>query len=276
MTKAKKETTDVAVKPQNAVATFNYGDDAGSGFETTTQSDLSIPFLSILQALSPVVTEGEIEGAKVGQLYNTVTKELIDGSAGINFLPCHKENAYVEWVPRSSGGGFVALHEASSDVVKAAIAAAGGKKNSKLVLENGNELIETYYMYGLVLNEEGNESTGFAVLSFTSTKIKPYRDWTTSMYTLKGKPPLFANRAVIKTTKQKNDHGTFYNFRVEPLKSTWVESLINPVEENALLQEAKGFREMVTSGLAKADFNSEKAASGGDDAATVGADGIPF
>lgn len=253
MSKSNKE---VAVKNNTAMETYNYGDDQGSGFEGTSQSDLSIPFLSVLQALSPVVTEEEVPGAKAGMLYNTVTKEIVSGEEGVNFIPCHKESAYVEWVPRDSGGGFVGLHDITSDLVKQALAKSG-KKNSKLVLENGNELIETYYIYGLTLDKEGKGVTGFAVMSFTSTKIKPYRDFLTSMYTLKGKPPLFANRAVIKTTKQKNDHGTFYNFRIEPLKATWKESLIDPVTELGILEEAKQFREMVTSGLAKAAFETQ-------------------
>ena len=164
-----------------------------------------------------------------------------------------------------------------------AIEANGGNRFGKLPWkavindkEQGTELIETFYVYGPILNEAGTESSGFAVLSFSSTKIKPYRDWITAMYSIKGKPPIFANRAVLKSVKQKNDHGTFYNFRIDPLGDTWVKSLINPAELGILLEEAKGFRDMVLSGAARADFNNERSA--GDEVAGGGADGeeAPF
>jgi len=252
----------VATTPKGgAVAAYDYGADAGAGFEGTSGADLSIPFISILQSNSPQVEE-DGDRYKPGQMVNTVTGDIIEGDVskqapGQAFLPVHKETAYVEWVPRDKGGGFVGLHDPNGDVVKAAIAANGGSRIGKLMLDNGNELIETHYIYGLLLDEAGETTTGFAVVSFTSTKIKPYRDFTTAMYTLKGRPPMFANRAVLKTVKQKNEKGSFFNFKIEPLKGSWAESLINPGTEAALLEEAKGFRDMVTSGMARAAFETQ-------------------
>lgn len=254
---AKKENTEVA-------EASNYGELAGQGFETMSSSDLSIPFLSILQSNSPVVENDEVEGAKSGMLYNTVNREVLDGEKGLVFQPCHKDHAYVEWVPRDAGGGFVAVHTPNSDVVAATIAHNNNQRYGKLKMENGNELIETHYVYGLVLNEDGSETEDFAVLSFTSTKITPVKNWFTAMYKLKGQPPLFANRARIRTVKQKNDKGSFYNFRIDPLKPTWKESLIPA--DNELIQEGIQFKEMVTSGMAKAAHETENAAGGTDEA----------
>ncbi len=242
--------------------THDYGDDAGAGFEGTTSADLSVPFLGILQSNSPQVEDDDPKGAKSGMLFNTVTREMIDGEEGHVFLPCHKEMAFVEWVPREKGGGFVGLHDPNGDVVKEAVANNDGERFGKLFVGE-NELSETHYAYGLLLDEEGLESIGFGVISFTSTKIKPFKDWVTAMYTLKGKPPLFANRGRIRTVKQKNGLGTFYNFRIDPFATTWRESLINPKEQSDLLQEARDFRDMVTSGMARASFETERAASGG-------------
>ena len=258
----------VATTPKGgAVAAYDYGADAGAGFEGTSGADLSIPFISILQSNSPQVEE-DSDRYKPGMLVNTVTGDIIDADvakqgAGQPFLPVHKETAYVEWVPRDSGGGFVGLHDPNGEVVKKAIAANGGSRIGKLTLDNGNELIETHYIYGLLLDEAGETTTGFAVVSFTSPKIKPYRDFTTAMYTLKGRPPMFANRAVLKTVKQKNEKGSFFNFKIEPLKGSWAESLINPATEAALLEEAKGFRDMVTSGMARAAFETQNSTGDG-------------
>lgn len=250
-----------------AIAAYDYGEEAGAGFEGTSGADLSIPFISILQSNSPQVEE-DSERYKPGQLVNTVTGDVIEAdsakqAAGQPFLPVHKETAYVEWVPRDKGGGFVGLHDPNGEVVKKAIEANGGSRIGKLMLDNGNELIETHYIYGLLMDESGETTTGFAVVSFTSTKIKPYRDFLTSMYTLKGRPPMFANRAVLRTVKQKNEKGSFFNFKIEPLKGSWVESLINPQNEAALLEEAKSFREMVTSGMARAAFETQNSTGDG-------------
>lgn len=256
-----------------AVAAYNYGDHAGVGFEGTKGSDLSIPFINLLQSNSPEVEEELVPGAKTGDMLNTVTGELIKGDSGFVFLPVHKEEAWVEWVPRVKGGGFVGMHDPNGELVTDLIKANGGSRippkgtdGKRISFKHGdNEVIETYYVYGLLLNQEGTEVESFAVISFSSTKIKPYRDWLTSMYLIKGKPPMFANRARFKSVKQKNESGTYANFAIGPLKETWAKSLIDPAGEKALLDEAISFREMVLNGVARADFNHQQnAATGGD------------
>lgn len=253
---ATREKGAIVAQEQGAVTTagFNYGEEAGAGFEGTSSADLSIPFLQILQSNSPQVETDNPVGSKAGMLYNTVTRELLEG---VTFLPVFKQDTYVEWVPRDNGGGFVGLHEPESAVVKGALAAVNGDKFAKLATEAANDLIETHYMYGLLLDETGTSTNGFAVIGFNSTKIKPYRDWLTAMYMVKGRPPLFAFRAQINTVRQKNDKGSYFNFNVSPLKETWVNSLINPVTELGLLEEAKAFREMITSGTAKAAYETQ-------------------
>jgi len=268
---------DVVKKEEGGAVTaggFDYGEMAGAGFEDTKGSDLSIPFINLLQSNSPEVEEELIPGAKTGDMVNTVTGELIKADEGVVFLPVHKEEAWVEWVPRNKGGGFAGLHDPAGELVQELIKANGGSrippkgsdgKRIAFKTDNGNEVIETYYVYGLILNAEGTEVESFAVISFSSTKIKPYRDWLTSMYLIKGKPPMFANRARIKSVKQKNESGTYANFAISPLKDTWAKSLINPAEEADLLAEATDFRKMVLSGVARADFNAQQnAATGGD------------
>lgn len=261
--------------PAGVPVSYDYGDDSGAGFEGTKAGDLSVPFLAILQSNSPQVVDKDPAGCESGNLFNTVTKEVWQGEGataeGVIFLPVHKEEVYVEWVPRNDGGGMVGMHDPNGDVVKKAIEDNDGNAFGKLrtpdVRDDAksgavNDLVQTYYVYGLFLDADGVSTTGFGVVSFTSTKIKPYRDWVTAMYTLKGKPPMFANRAVLRTVKQRNDSGTFFNFRIDPYAKTWTKSLISPVDNADLLNEARDFREMVVSGMAKADFASQHAASG--------------
>jgi hypothetical protein len=268
MTKSKEVATQNA-KDVVLAGGFDYGEEAGGGFEDVTSKDLAIPFLNILQSNSPQVVDEDPEGCKPGMIYNTVTRELFDSDKGAIFLPCHTEAQFVEWVPRDDGGGYVGSFDAGSPEVKKALEENDGK-DRKLYIGK-NHLIETNYVYGLVLEEDGITPAGFAVLSFTSTKMKPYRAWTTSMFTIRGRPPLWANRARIQTVKQKNDHGTFFNYKIVPYGKTWADGLINPVENGELIAEAKSFREMVLNGIAKADHHNERSGegsggdSGGDD-----------
>ena len=72
--------------------------DAHSGLENIQQDDLATPRLKILMQLSPELEE--MENAKAGMIYNTVTNELYDGSKGIRVLPCAYQRQYVEWADR--------------------------------------------------------------------------------------------------------------------------------------------------------------------------------
>ena len=91
----KDEAKGTAVAPAagGAAAVYDYGSDAGAGFENTKGSDLSIPFIQVLQSNSPQVENNNPEGAKSGMLFNSVTKEMVDGREGIVFLPCHREDS---------------------------------------------------------------------------------------------------------------------------------------------------------------------------------------
>lgn len=251
----------------------NYEYEEEEGFEDISSNDLSIPFLNVLQKSSPQVENQTIPGAEPGAILNSVTQEIINGDDGFVFVPCHRDEQWVEWVPRPKGGGFVGQHEPSSELVQGLIAKNDnsrippkGEDDKRIPFRhNGNEVIETYYMYGLLLDKEGEKVTGFAVMSFSSTKIKPFKDWTTSMYMLKvngRRPPIFANRAFIRTTKETRPSGTSYNYLIQPLKGTWPDSLIDPVNQKEILESAKSFREMVLSGVAKADMSHQEASAG--------------
>ena len=264
--------TDVATAKDTALAAFDYGDMAHEGFEDTTIADLSIPFISVLQALSPQVEDESIEGAKPGQLFNTVTNRVVPQPLVV--IPVFREEAWVVWKPRTAGGGLVDRWDPSDPRVKAIIAKNGGSRippkgsDGKTVPfndGNGNDVIETHYVYCLILDEEGQSIEGYCVIPFSSTKIKVQKDWMTDLYTQKGRPPIYANRSKISTVKQQNDAGQpYYNLRIQPLTGNTRESLINPGTEEGMnmLKEAKEFKEMIENGLARPAYESAQTEGG--------------
>lgn len=276
MAETKKE---VAKKQSTAVGqVYDYGEDAGGGFENQTREDIAIPFISVLQGLSPQVSKGTVEGARPGMLFNTVTEELYDPKEGLIFVPSYTEHVYVEWVPRKEGGGFVAIHQVNDETVKKAKEEAEEFGKLKIDREGGgqNDLVETFYVYGTLLDED-YEPVSMAVIAFTSTKIKIYRRWNTSlrMFTIKTddgrkvRPPLFAHTVRITTAEESNSEGDYFNFRLNPAAGNIRESLLEP--GHPALEAAKSVADMVKAGEARAAHETQDGGAGQPDG-----DDIPF
>ena len=256
---ATKDKNEIEKREEMLPDVYDYGQDAGVGYEGTSQDDYAIPMLLLLQGLSPQVKEDGVEGAKPGMLFNSVTQELYSGKDGVVFVPAHREHVFIEWVPRKKGGGFVGVHSRDSEIVRDA------KSNStsfgEYYTKNGNELKETFLLYGLVIDEETNESQGPAVISFTSTKIKAYKKTMSAMRQLMlpapgGKrinPPIFANQLRIKSRADKNEKGDFYVLDIGFRNGSPKDSVLRP---GPLMLEAKDFAAVVKEGSAKVDHAS--------------------
>ena len=279
MTAAKKKSTAVAEKKEELPATeYDYGEDAGGGFENQTKDDYSIPFIGLLQALSPQVVDETIPGARPGMFVNTVTEDLFVGHDGFSFVPCHTEHVFGEWVPRNQGGGLAGIHQPDAQVVLDAIERS--EKFGKYSTPDGNELVETFYTYGIAVTENGLE---MAVITFKSTGIKAYRAWQTKARNLKLKradgskytPPLWSHMYRITSFKDSNPEGDFFNIKVRFDGENAAACRLDPTSEEGA--EAKAFRDMIKSGIAKADFEKQNATgegqAGGDD---MEGEDIPF
>lgn len=266
---------DVAEKKSTAVGQVqDYGEFSGAGLEGVTADDLIIPFMTLLQALSPEVED--IDEAKSGMIFNKGTQELIPGEEGFAFLPVQWEVYYVEWVPRNKGGGLAGRHERNSDVVKAAQQAAieRGENPRFTKLYTGepgesNELIETHYLMGFLIdrNEETKswDINGRAMVGFSSTKIKACSQLLSTVSQLKGQPPLFVYPVRIKSFKDSNKHGEFYNFQIVPaIGNAPRDALLRPQENEAdldLMRQAHEFQKGIKSN--KYEMGDEATAGGG-------------
>jgi len=258
MAEKKGKTGPPAKKEKGAVTKYDYGAHEGAGFEHQTREDLAIPFISVLQALSPQIET--MVKAKAGMLFNTVTEELLNE---ILFVPATTQHVFTEWVPRDSGGGFVAVYPIDSSIVAEAKARAAESEADfgKLKMENGNDLIETFYIYGITCSME--DATGLAVIAFTSTKIKVYKRLNTRLQTFmvkqpdgrKIRPPLYGHLLRITTVGEENKKGKFHNFVIGPAtEGNIMKSLLDPADPR--FQAAAECKELVESGVARAAYES--------------------
>ena len=216
--------------------------DAGTkmGFEEVTTDDLQMPFVRILHAMSPQLKKSDssfIEGAAQGDIFNTVTNQFWSGGKGILVLPVYYQLKYIEFVPRSQGGGFVGELAGNSQEVRNAVR---DKDTNMEMLESGNELVKTAQHYVQIVHEDG--SLEQAVIDMKKTQLKKRRLWNSMMMMQRddGKlKPSFSNVYRLSTVEDSNDKGSWY---------TWTIKLEGPAPSKDAYLEARGFYENVSSG----------------------------
>jgi len=229
------QTKEVAKATKLDLAILASDSKDASGFGNLDLSrDIAIPYINILQSGSPQINPSKaehVEGAKVGQFYNTVTQEVSDT---IQVVPALYQLRYVEWKPREQGGGFVEAHNADSGILSQTKRDGMTKKD---VLPSGNYIATTAYHYVMVLDKDGSYSQ--AVISMTSTQLKKSRRWNSLMLTQKIKgpsgmftPPTYSMVYKLSTVSESNDRGSWFGYQIEK---------VGTVEDINLYGEAKAF-----------------------------------
>lgn len=256
----------VVVDEPKALSNYDYGADAGAGYEGTTSSDYALPYLAVAQKGSPQVNADKgafIEGARAGMFYNTVTHELYDGKGdGVLFIPVHREHTIVKFTPRAQGGGFVGVLDPSErewlDAVERFKKVPRGSDQKKPISLDGKvEYVETFNVYGLLVREGGQDYEP-VVLGLAGSKRKPYRQWMTKARGIRIRqedgrtiePPLFAHVWRIKTVFQEGNGNDWYSIIANFGGKDAAESRLGP--NDPLYLAAKNFRDLVKSGTAKA------------------------
>lgn len=210
-----------------------------TGFENVQQSDLGIPFLTIVQKGSPQVDEAhpeyvtkKIEGCKVGDIINAVKNTVVwsrSSAAPLQFIPCAFEKQYVEWKPLNKGGGLVKMHTNANILAECVRNDTTGKDT----LKNGNEIVTTAYFYGLVLVD--GEYTP-AIIGLSSTQLKKSKAWLNMAGALRIQgpngafnPPLYSHAYALTTAPESNEKGNWYG---------WVIRVHGLIQDKAVAQLA--------------------------------------
>ena len=179
------DTKDVTNVPENQLPA-NLDDilaDVGLGGKVTA-ADIAIPYLEILQGLSPQVQPASpkyLKGAIVSNLFLTVMDEFYPGDIGLDIVPCFYERVHNEWTPRSKGGGLVKTYDPEAGMV-AKGKATDPNKPAELYLPNGNLIIDTMYHY--ILTGRPEKGWTQTIFPLKSTMLKHSRKWTSNLETM--------------------------------------------------------------------------------------------
>ena len=235
-------------------AVMDFEQDEGGGLNNLSAQDYSIAFISILQQLSPQVKPvkaGGLEGAQIGMIYNTLTKEVVDGDEGVLVIPCSYQKKWIEWKPRNAGGGFVKQHD-TEDIMSST---TPDTKNDHY-LPNGNMVVPTAN-YFLIVIKDGVPQT--AIMSMTKTQITKAKKWNSIMGAIKllkkdgisyYTPPMFSHMYKLTTVEQEKNGFSWYGWEV-----TNAGKITNP----NLYALAKKLNQEVESGMIKAKPQEETA-----------------
>lgn len=207
----------------------------GAGTENIGADDVALPYLQVVQSLSPErdrTSPKYIRGAEEGHLFDTVTRELFDGEQGISVIICHYSKAFVEWVPRKLGGGFVKAHATLQE-------AEFNKKSPD------NDIIETA-TYHVLYADPSSGQLRPAVLPMTSTKLPVSRSLNSRIKGLlvpvRGRqvnPPVWMQEYTLRTVPAKNKQGQpYYNIAFD---------YVGIVSTPDAVGQAKGFAELIES-----------------------------
>jgi hypothetical protein len=239
---AKKE---VAQKEEYAVSTDVLGlfeADAGRGIQLDAE-DVALPFLKVLSRQDAKMDE--LETARAGDIYNSVTNEVYKGAEGFVVVPCHYARQFLEWAPRGVGTGSPVNIYNVGDNMPTTSRDAADNKDYIDGHEDGHYLEETHQHYVVVIEEDGTMNT--ALISMKSTQLKKSRKWNSMVAsrTMIGKnglpfqPPRYSHMYRLKTTHEKNSKGDWHG---------WEITLEGPITDAAIFATAKQFADSISKG----------------------------
>lgn len=243
---AKQQAKDVAAPGTDAELLAEIAGDTGAGFEEAGKDAYAIPFITVLQDLSPQVKPkmaGYVQGAKPGMFFHTVSQELF---TEVTLVPCYYSQVHIEWIPRDKGGGFVAAHPANTPLVRTTIRDGG-----KNILPNGHELMDTRQHFVLLVRPDG--SMDEALVALKSTQLKYSRRWMSNqraaVIEVDGKlitPPAFAWAYTFGVVEEANDEGSWWSWDLKGRER---------VTDATVYRRAKAFNATMKQGAVKVNYD---------------------
>lgn len=244
-----------------ATADFDMEQFAGAGLANVKHNELSTPFFRLLQALSPETKRQDpayIPNAAEGMWVDVIGRAVYDS---ILFVPVNYVTVWMEWKPRSAGGGLVANHGADDSIEQRC---HRDPKTNRLMTADGNEMVRTSNWYGIVVSGKlGDEETIIgkeAVIPLSGTQGKPNRKWLTfaKTQTIAKKDgtgsflaPIFAVSYRLASVQTKNDQGSWALLSWQP--EGWTQDIPEAAAMRPqILSFYRATEELIAAGLADA------------------------
>ena len=269
-----QEETAPAIKEENALAQYDYGDAGVDAEEFIDESEDTLAFVSQLQGSSDAVNRGlhdkYIDGAVPGMFLDSSTKELYDE---LNVVIVHRTRVFQKQKKKSPKDkeGRETFQPDHPDVVRA-VRAHGGTFG-KIPFDDEHIILETFVCGLLLLDESGENVIGQAVTNFQKTKIPPYKSilkriklWATknvpsrtvtlpngSTAVRKRLPPIWAYRLRMGSVSQTHGNDTSFTITLEPFGGSIDACLIPPGSD--MFNLGKVLAEQIADGSKKVDHS---------------------
>ena len=187
----------------------------GGGLENARMQDFQVARLMLMQALSPLVVDGD---AVAGELRESVENQLIAGLVGkgkeatgetIEFIPCYHFLEWIHWAPRDSGKGMLARDidpkgELAQSVARGEMVRVGEREVFK---------VTEYHNFLCLLPSYSMEKP--IVLSCSKTQIKKARQLLTMIRYRGPTVPMFATKFTLTSVKETKNDNTYWNYEFE-------------------------------------------------------------
>lgn len=243
------------IEPTNkAVVTFDAEAMAATDdYDNMGRADVAVPFLKVLQALSPECTPGDAEyneSARPGMIVHSITKQVF---TAVRVTPVVYRRSYLEWVPRTQGGGF--RGEFPADTHEPVYNRLRDPETGVAKLENGNDLIETLSFFCLLHPEGGDPEPVIIAMAKTQTKAGKMWNQMQSRYVPPGAPARQYKRCaasyLLSTEIRRKDKNTWFVWKVGGAQ-------VNPPEVAFM---AQAFEQQVKGGAVIIDHGAQEAAA---------------
>ena len=190
--------------------TTAFAEFAGAGLEQVSAQDINIPYIQILQSGSPQCKKGNekrIEGATEGDVVATGVNRLykVDetGNSTLNVAIVSKITLLTEWA--QNRGGLQGHHSLAKKDELGIKKAKNSDGKDILVLPNGNEIVETDYLFCVALPND-DETPFFCIMPAKATQRTAVRQlFTQLMFDCQNALPTFAFVYTVGTGTRTKD-----------------------------------------------------------------------
>lgn len=187
---------------KDAALPAHLADAAPVGNENVDSGDIQIPRLNLLQAMSPLVEE--VEGAKAGKIHNSISDELYDEIYVVNV---YYDKEFTVFKDRSLGNEFGGSYPTREDAQAHIASEYAGREGDYNIVDTGKHAVLAMTMDG--------DPIGPAMILCSGSKMYFSRRWNTDIERRCSGKPRFGAVWKLSTVKQKNDKGSWYNFKTE-------------------------------------------------------------